>query len=148
MYDWEKNFYCKFEVKSRYKDGIFAVIQNLNLRKNSTSGDCADYILFERKDNMKSRKYCGNINALVDMEVGDKTPQHANNTFKDIDGEMNVIIFINKLAIDEFESQDIRIAFTTYRGKSDIKSFIRKCKIYYLTFNCYKYNLINDQFCF
>lgn len=37
-------FNCRFELKAIAKDGIVAVIQNLNLRRNETSGECIDYV--------------------------------------------------------------------------------------------------------
>lgn len=37
-----KTFRCSFEVK--FKHGIFAVIQSMNLRKSALNGMCLDYV--------------------------------------------------------------------------------------------------------
>lgn len=37
-------FNCKFTVESISEMGIFAVIQKLKLRKNTTTGECIDYV--------------------------------------------------------------------------------------------------------
>lgn len=50
----------------------------------------------------------------MDEESGDI----ALNTFIDTDGKVDVRIYVDKEAIDDFEYQDIKIVFTTYRGNS------------------------------
>ncbi|XP_031637658.1 uncharacterized protein LOC116350074, partial [Contarinia nasturtii] len=62
---------CKFRVvamidgEKQRNRGVFVSIRRLNLRKNSNSEDCIDYIRFKFGDT-KSPKYCGQLNASVD----------------------------------------------------------------------------------
>lgn len=62
---------CRFKVVATLNDdktrnrGVFLAIRRLNLRKNPNSEDCIDYIRF-KFGNVKSPKYCGQLNASVD----------------------------------------------------------------------------------
>lgn len=90
------------------------MIQSLNFRKDEATGECIDYIQFERKHNVKSRKFCGKINARSDMEDEDLNLKYALNTFVDTEGETDVRIFVDKKPIDV--DQELNIVFTTYRS--------------------------------
>lgn len=90
------------------------MIQNLNFRKNLTTGDCVDYLQFEKKHHVKSRKFCGKINAQKFMEEPEDSI-YAYNTFVETDGEMDVIIFVSSKALSLYEYMDLNIVFTTYR---------------------------------
>lgn len=120
--DWRMPDICKFEFQSYYyKGGVVAVIQKLDLRKNDSSGECIDYIQFHSRRGLKSDKYCGVIDAKIIMDnsnLKDQVPlfypMSYNNAFVDIDGELDVVIYIAKQHLQPNEKTEIEIVFTSY----------------------------------
>lgn len=123
--DWRMPDICKFEFQSYYyKGGVVAVIQKLDLRKNDSSGECIDYIQFHSRRGLKSDKYCGVIDAKIIMDnsnLKDQVPlfypMSYNNAFVDIDGELDVVIYIAKQHLQPNEKTEIEIVFTSYLSK-------------------------------
>ncbi|ERL94200.1 hypothetical protein D910_11481, partial [Dendroctonus ponderosae] len=119
---------CKFEVKSFYKyGGVIAVIENLNLMTKYNSNECREYVQFRTKNGISSRRYCGLDESMITTvplteDVSPKIRLHpylnaqevANNSFIDVDGEMDVIIFLTEGGIEQYNKTLFRIVFTSY----------------------------------
>lgn len=123
--DWQMPDICKFEFQSYYyKGGVAVVIQKLDLRKNATSGDCIDFIRFRSKRGVVSNEYCGVIDAKKIMDRSDHEeqvpefyPMSYSNAFVDINGELDVIIYIAKQQLQANEKTEIEMVFTSYHRK-------------------------------
>ncbi|KAH1009679.1 hypothetical protein HUJ04_002000 [Dendroctonus ponderosae] len=119
---------CKFEVKSFYKyGGVIAVIENLNLMTKYNSNECREYVQFRTKNGISSPRYCGLDESMITTvplteDVSPKIRLHpylnaqevANNSFIDVDGEMDVIIFLTEGGIEQYNKTLFRIVFTSY----------------------------------
>ncbi|XP_022916038.1 uncharacterized protein [Onthophagus taurus] len=117
------NFHCTIKVKTTTKgNGIIAVIQELGLRRNESSGQCIDYVTFISENGVVSRKYCGMLNAKWKMdpmfvnEESSVEPVDENTFLNDINAYLIVDIFISELDISrELTPTTINIVFTLYK---------------------------------
>lgn len=125
---WVTPDICKFEVQSIYpKGGVIAVIQKLYLRRDITTGECIDYIQFRTKKGNTSQRHCGFLDARLNMNYDmDDAPDSVfpeyfpisySNSFIDVDGELDVVIYIAKQPLELNERTEFSIVFTSYRGK-------------------------------
>ncbi|XP_050304974.1 uncharacterized protein LOC126742370 [Anthonomus grandis grandis] len=125
---WQVPDICKFEAQSFYhKGGVVAVIQKMHLRRNFTTGDCMDYIQFRSKKGFTSERYCGILDARIDMHLDSSDPDFIlpqyfpisqRNTFIDEDGELDVVIYIHKEPLEPYEITDFLVVFTSYKDCS------------------------------
>lgn len=126
--DWQMSDICKFEFQSSYhQGGVAVVIQKLDLRKNESSGDCIDYIQFRSRRGVTSNKYCGVIDAKIIMDYSNLEnqvpqfyPMSYSNAFVDIDGELDVLIYIAKQHLQPIEKTEIEMVFTSYQSKFSV----------------------------
>lgn len=125
---------CEFHVNTlRNSTGIFAVVQNLNLRKNSKTGDCIDYVRFSFGDKFNSGKLCG--------EMGPKLGHFR--TFEDPYGAIKVEVFTNLNEPLKFkESLELNLVFTAYSDCHPQTSTIKKPD----RFQCTTFGCIDSSF--
>ncbi|XP_060528464.1 uncharacterized protein LOC132703311 [Cylas formicarius] len=120
---WTANNHCNFEVQSSYRGGgILAVIQHLNLRRNSTTGECIDYVEFSSREVMLPYRYCDIISADVAMGTTENATSHLpilRGSYMNSDGELNTVIHISKIPLSYEEHTGFEIVFTSYADCSD-----------------------------
>ncbi|KAL1490849.1 hypothetical protein ABEB36_011534 [Hypothenemus hampei] len=121
---------CKFEVQSAYpRGGVIAVIQNLNLRKNMTTGQCIDYIQFRSRKGLSSQRFCGLIDGRQRMNYNfdDDAPENVypefyplsySTSFIDVDGALDVVIYIAREPLNSLEKTAFSVVFTSYQDCS------------------------------
>lgn len=122
---WQYSFNCKFYVEAKQSDsGIFAVIQNLDFRRNNVSNTCIDYVQYKRHDGTSSQQYCGRINAAVSMdhifalEGGEESQlEPTSNSFVDRTRQIRVHVYVSKEPLAADEDRELSIVFTSFRGK-------------------------------
>lgn len=126
--DWAIHFECTFRVgyESSSFEGVFAVIQRLNLRRNKLTKQCIDYVEFFSKDGLsRSNKFCGRINASSAMTNTDHILDNINysNAFRTRKHKMYVHIFVNKAqTLNSDEEAELEIIFTAYKNCTKTKS--------------------------
>ncbi|XP_066252983.1 uncharacterized protein [Euwallacea similis] len=129
LVQWALPDMCQFEFQSVYtRGGVIAVIQKLQLRKNYTTMECIDYIQFRSKRGVASPRYCGIIDGRMNMDydkdnapatvVPQFYPISYSNAFFDIDGELNVVIYIAKEPLETSEKTEFEVVFTSYQDCS------------------------------
>ncbi|XP_065220790.1 uncharacterized protein LOC135845868 [Planococcus citri] len=146
---------CKFTVESTAEMGVFAVIQKLKLRKNTTTGECIDYVQFRHSSALQlgvvdinidpdpwGVKHCGDVNAM-EVEFTDAAPLSLSNVlpnaFIDPKGKIDVKIFVKNQTIPPGMDLDLKIAFTSYQVCRFNMGNYKKCSsdacIWYTYFN-------------
>ncbi|KAK9504420.1 hypothetical protein O3M35_010755 [Rhynocoris fuscipes] len=138
-WDGKKDFECTFYVKASFEMGLFAVIQQMNLRKDK---DCIDFIKFrhgkkkfpiplpswnkpDKKDSQWSSPICGKVERLQEpVTVGQpeiasvsKETHLAPHAFLDPEGEIEIKLHISRHKVPEFSLKNLLlvVAFTSYR---------------------------------
>ncbi|CAH1121666.1 unnamed protein product [Ceutorhynchus assimilis] len=117
---------CKFEFQSVYPHGgALAVIQKMQLRRNFTNGECIDYIQFRSKQGVSSQRFCGFLDARLNMNYNvvnapdavypQYFPLSFSNSFVDVDGELDVVIYIAKQPLEPEERTEFAIIFNSYQ---------------------------------
>lgn len=119
---WNDDLVCTFKVGyPSGTDGVIAVIQSLTMRRNSTSGQCIDFIQFEAKDLSKSNPFCGHFNVVSKMNGEINTVDNFNygNSFRTKKHKMYVHITLGKEPFQEqFQELDFKMVFSAYRNCS------------------------------
>ncbi|CAH0382603.1 unnamed protein product [Bemisia tabaci] len=118
-------FNCNFHVFV-HNQGLFAVIQNMYLRRNATTKECIDYIQFkqskqqfpinlqfEREQHNWGPKYCGRIIA-TDIMMEQPDSDIAPNAYIANEGSIAVKIHITPKQVLDNETLTLEIAFTPY----------------------------------
>ncbi|XP_030758481.1 uncharacterized protein LOC115884123 [Sitophilus oryzae] len=130
---WNVDNSCSFEVESIYSNGgVIAVIQNINLRKNESNGECIDYIQI-RVQNKFTRRFCGNFNATSVMNQNENGEISSINSAMNKNGELDVTIFIDKEPLAYNTRTEFSVVFTSFKECS------------YLNYKHYKLEQCNER---
>lgn len=102
---------CEFRVSSKRKGGIFLNIRKLDLRKDTETGDCIDYIQIKYSNDVKSDRICG--------KFGPEDHLMKFKSFDDKRGRVKVYISIDKfMPLDSIsDNLELSLVFTSYTGK-------------------------------
>ncbi|KAK9881709.1 hypothetical protein WA026_017227 [Henosepilachna vigintioctopunctata] len=117
---WKDTLHCSFKVNYPSEtDGVIAVIQSLNMRKNESTGQCIDFIQFSSKDGSSTDKFCGNFDvSKMNGESSVLDVFNYENSFRTKKHKLYTHINIGKEPFKRNQHLEFKVIYTAYRNCS------------------------------